>query len=116
MYFVPDYVNCRQEDQLFFLSDKEFMLESEVFMSEFMYADHFTIRQFLYVLQTDTTSCMLTYMFDVYASYGFSKHIVKSTIFESLLEHKSKQENKTTWEGQLRPAMVRRAEDYCKRR
>ncbi|CAD8158441.1 unnamed protein product [Paramecium octaurelia] len=98
--FSPEYVNCKCEQFVYFISDAEIMVEQEVFNDANQYC---SIRKYMHIIQTNNNEVTL--------HYGYYKHELKFNIF-GLLDYFSNQEEKDIYEQQLQPAMVKCVQQY----
>jgi hypothetical protein len=52
---------------VFFISDKEFLIENEIFMFDIPYADYFSVRQYLYIDQDPNQNYSMTLTYPILA-------------------------------------------------
>ncbi|CAD8070064.1 unnamed protein product [Paramecium sonneborni] len=98
--FGPEFVNCKCEQFVYFISDAQIMVEQEVINDA---NQNFSIRKYMHIVQTNNN--------EVSFHYGYYKHEPKFNLF-GFLDMFSIQEEKDIYEQQLQPAMVKCVQQY----
>ncbi|KAL4504287.1 hypothetical protein ABPG72_021125 [Tetrahymena utriculariae] len=102
--FGPKVSHCQNKEKYYWISEDEFIIEKEVFLSKIPYCDYFTVR-FQYVF-TKNENQGTKILCRIYVNF------MKSTSFKGRIESGSLSENADVWKNSFSPQILQVMQQY----